>query len=151
MLRIYIIDPITGAEVEPEKWLNRAKSQVTAAQYIVFRGIARIRPFKISKDNLYEKCITTDFVTSKLSANRSGSRLGTVAEWAIVHEAKMRLGLDKILMAINGEVIGCKPTYTEDGTVVRSYTRDGYMETFDRPQIIGRTEIFARVFKSMVK
>lgn len=151
MLKIYIIDPLTGEEIEPEKWLNRAKSQATAAQYIVFRGIARIRPFKISKDNLYEKCASTDFATSKLSASRSGSRLGTATEWAIVHDAKIHHGLDSILTAIGGEVIGCKPTYTEDGTVVRSYTRDGYMETFDRPQIIGRTEIFARVFKSMVK
>lgn len=151
MLRIYIIDPITGAEVEPEKWFNRANAKMTAAQYIAFRGIARIRPFKISKDNLYKKCLTTDFATSKLSANRSGSRLGTVAEWAIVHEAKMRLGLDKILMAIDGEVIGCRPTFTESGDIVRSYIANGHMERFDRGTFDEKTqEVFARRFIAIV-
>jgi hypothetical protein len=151
MLRIYIIDPLTSEEIEPEKWLNRAMSQVAAAQYIVFRGIARIRPFKISKDNLYEKCASTDFVTSKLSAGRSGSRLGTVAEWAIVHDAKIHHGLDRILMAINGDVIGCKPTYTESGDIVRSYTPIGHMERFEQGTFDEKAqEIFARRFANIL-
>ena len=147
---IYILNPDDDREVRSDNWIMQPRNQAIKGNWLVIRAEG-FKPFMVYKNNIFEKCVTADFFDCIKSASHSNCRLGTEFEWRIVHEAKMRNGLDSILSAIEGDVIGSKPTYTEDGTVVRSYISDGYMETFDRSKLIGRTEIFARNFKSITE
>lgn len=147
---IFIIDPDNKREVPADAWIAQTRAKAIKGNWIVLRA-DNFPPFMVHKNNMYEKCVTADYYDCAKTASFTNSRLGTEFEWRVVHEAKMHNGLDRIIATIEGDVIGCKPTYTEDGTVVRSYTRDGYMETFDRSQFLGRAEIFARIFRSIAK
>lgn len=147
---IYIIDPDTALVFPADAWLSRERASIIKCSWLIIHADG-FPPFQIHKNNLYDRCATADYIDCCRSASHSSSRLGTEIEWRIVHEAKIHNGLDRILSAIDGDVVGCKPTFTENGTVVRSYCTDGYMETFDRSKLIGRVEIFARAFKSVIK
>lgn len=149
-IEIYIIDPDTGHEIPADAWLSKRKASAIKCNWLVIRADG-YPAFQINKNNLLDNCAAVDYIDSCKSASHSSSRLGTEIEWRIVHEAKIHNGLDRIIAAIDGDVVGCKPTFTENGTVVRSYCADGYMETFDRGKLIGRAEIYARSFKSIIK
>lgn len=149
-INIYIIDPTDGREIPADAWISQSRNKAIRGAWLVIRADG-FPAFIISKNDLYPKCQTSDFFDSAKTASHIGCRLGNENEWQIVHEAKMHNNLDRIIATIEGDVVGCKYTYTENGNVVRSYTRDGYMETFDRSKLIGRTEIFARGFKSMIR
>ena len=143
-IKLSIIDS-AGKEIPAEVWIGLPFQKACACTWVVIRAKG-VQPFKISKNNLIEKCRTLDYYDCAHIASYANGRLGSSIEWQIVHEAKMRHGLDILLAAIDGDVIGCKPTYTDDDTVVRSYTGKGYMESFSRSQMIGRCEIYARKF-----
>ena len=147
-IKIFVIDPDNNSEIPADVWISQARTKAIKGNWLVIRG-KDFPAFMVHKNNMYEKCATADFFDCSKTASHSNSRLGTEFEWRIVHDAKMHNGLDKILATIEGDVIGCKPTFTEEGTVVRSYIRNGYMETFDRSNLIGRMEIFARIFRSI--
>lgn len=147
---IYIINPDNGREMDANIWILQSRSEAVKGMWLVIRADG-LPPFMIHKNNLYDRCATADFFDCVKTSSHSGCRLGKEAEWWAVHEAKMHSGLDRILTAIEGDVIDSKLSYTEEGSVVRSFSRDGYMETFERAKLTGRTEIFARNFKSVAK
>ena len=146
--KIYIIDQDTNEEIPADVFIKRDRTECVKARWLVVR-CKGIKPFKISKNNLYEKCQTADFTDRTISANRSQSRLGTETEWRILHDAKDKCGLDTIISALEGDVIGCKFCYTQDGAIVRHYSGQ-YTEVFERSQIQGRAaEIFGRCSKNV--
>lgn len=145
-IEIFVINPADNREVRASDWISMGRERVIKGNWLVIRAEGMI-PFKISKNNLYEKCVTASFDECKRTATFSRSRLGKESEWIITHEAKMYFGLDKIIAAMEGEVIGCKPTYTEDGTVVQSYSSNGNVNITDPSALPDNTEIYARIFR----
>ncbi len=148
-IELFILDPEKYRPVPVGDWMKRGRAAAITATWIVIKTDV-LPPFTISKDDLYDRCKTFDFFESARTATYSGSRLGTEAEWACVHEAKMRYGLDNILAAMDGNVVASKPAWTESGTVVRSFTSEGKMRCGGRGDYPENEEIFARRFKSIV-
>lgn len=146
-MRLYVINPVTENEVPADEWVGCPHSLAISARWLVLRDgdIA----FRFSKNNLYDRCMTKSFYECTRSASQSGCRLGTEDEWRAVFEAKAACRLDAVLSSIDGDVICGRYEYTEKGTVMRHLLRNRYLETFDRQQLAGNVEIFARLFKSM--
>lgn len=146
-MRLYVINPVTDREVPADEWVGYPHSLAVSARWLVLRDgdIA----FRFSKNNLYDRCMTKSFYECTRSASQSGCRLGTEEEWSAIFEAKKACHLDSILSSIDGDVICGRYEYAEDGTVLRHFTGDRYLETFDRKQLAGNAEIFARLFKSL--